>query len=185
MASKNKIEKAIQEAENIDYDKDGNAIIHVGLKSKEEFYNEYCHGEYKTLNVEMTDFIEENAKKLPQNKDLTLKIHTSSEISPKEKEEMQKAIRREYADKYVLLNKKLKTNLFLTIILTIVGLGVLALAVLFENLEWSSILSNTVMIAAWVFLWEAVEFFFFNRAEIRHKKKVVKRFLSCNLIIGK
>ena len=38
MTKNNKVLKAIEEAEEIDYDKDGNAVISISVKSKEDFY---------------------------------------------------------------------------------------------------------------------------------------------------
>ena len=178
-----KIEKAISEAKETDFDGKGNAVISVGLKRKEDFYNPYCDKTYKMLNSEMLDYIEANAKALPRTKDIAIEIFSETELSKTDKEQMQDAIKRQFAEELVHQKKRLNRNIIATLLLTIVGLGVLALGIFLENIKISSILSNTVMIAAWVFLWEAVDIFFLRRPSLSMKYRLLKKLISCDVRI--
>ena len=180
---KAKIEKAINEAEKIDYDKKGNAVIYVGLKSKEDFYNPYCDKTYSMLNGDMLEYIETNAMTLPKRRDIAIEISTETPTSDKEKSQMKDAIQRQFAEELIHQKRKLKINLIATLVLSIIGLGVLALAVFLENLNISSILSNTVMIAAWVFVWDAVDNFFIRRPSMRMKYKLLQKLIKAEVRI--
>jgi len=182
---KNKIQKAIDEAEKIDYDKKGNAVISVGLKSKAEFYNPYCDNTYKMLNDDMLSYIELNARSIPNKKEISIEISTETTLSPEDKKQMKDTIQRQFAEKLTHQKRKLKFNLIGSLFLTIIGLGVLTLAVFLENLNISSILSNTIMIAAWVFIWDAVDNFFIKRPSMRMKYRLFKKLIKANVSIKK
>lgn len=177
------IEQEIREAEEIEYDKNGSAVITVGLQSKEDFFDPYCFKTYKTLNTEMLEFIEKSAENIPSNKDISLHIHTEIPTSSEEKKQMKDAINNQFAKEYVSARKLLKKNIIEALIFAIIGLGVLALALLLENLDFSSILANTVMIIAWVFEGGAAELLIFDRPPIMRKSKIMKKLLNCRVYI--
>lgn len=179
------IKKAIKDASEIAVDKHGKAIIDVEIHSKDDFFEHYCYGENKTLNPNMTEYIENCAKKIPANLELALHVHTQSTVPPQAKKEIQQAINREYANKFVLVNKALKANFFIAALLLLLGVGVLALAIHIGNINISNILADSIMIVAWVFLWEAVELIFFRRIDLLHKRRIIKHFLNCQLSITK
>jgi len=185
MTKNKKVLKAIEEAEEIDYDIDGNAVIWVGLKSKEDFYDKYCDKSYKLLNAEMLEYIEKASKSIPANESLALSFSTEFSTTSKEKESMKNAIKRQYAEELVLAKKKLNRNLLFSLILTILGIGVLALGVVLVNLKLSSIIYDIVIIAAWVFIWDAFEMFFFSRPELKYKYHLMKRLINCKVYVKK
>lgn len=183
--NKEEIEEIIDEAEEIHYDKSGNVVIRVGLKSKDDFYSPYSDKNYKILNEDMLTFIEKNAQDVPNNETVALEIMSDNEIGENEQEQMADAIRRQYAENLTTLNLKLKKNMFLVLLFSIIGLGFLTLAIFLEKLEISSILENTIMIIAWVFLWDGAEHFFFTHISLLHEKRITKKFLNCEIRIKK
>ena len=86
MTKNNKVLKAIEEAEEIDYDKDGNAVISISVKSKEDFYDKYCDKSYKLLNTDMLSYIEKSAKSIPPSEELALSFCTEFPTTQKEKD---------------------------------------------------------------------------------------------------
>ncbi len=180
-----KNKKIIDEAKHIDYDKQGNAVISVGLKLKEDFYEKYCDKSYKLLNSEMLEYIKKSSMTIPATDSLAIDIYTENDISSEDKKQMKDAIKRQYAEELIATKSKLNFNLITALIWAVIGIGVLALGIYFENLKLSSILSNTVMIVAWVFLWEAVDKYFLQRPKIRFEYRLALRFMNSKVSIKK
>ena len=109
-----KSQKAIMEAQKIDYDKYGNAIITVGIDSIKDFFDPYCHKTYKLLNSEMLEYIENVAYLIPSDNDFSLHIYTETSTSSKQKRQMKEAIKHEYAENFVSLQKQLRSDSFLS-----------------------------------------------------------------------
>ena len=70
-----------------------------------------------------------------------------------------------------------------SLILAIVGLGVLAICLLLEHMGSFEVIYRTIDIAAWVFLWEAFDVFFLRRPEKRMKYRLVNRLLNSKVSI--
>lgn len=182
---KERRKQIIEEAKQTDYDKNGNAIVAVGLKSKEDFYDKYCDKSYKLLNTEMLDYICKYAKSLPPTDNLAINIYTENPTTTNDKKQMKEAIQRQYAEELISARKRLNFNFVTSLIWTILGLLVLAVAIYFEKINLSSILSNTIMIVAWVFLWEAVDKFFLQRPRLRYERNLAHRLMNSEITIKK
>lgn len=183
MKKNKKIQEAIRQAEMTDYDEDGNAIIAIGLNKKEEFYDPFCDKTYKMLNRDMLEFIEHSAKQQPPQDSLAIEITCEEEISDNEKNQMSDAIKRQFAEELIENKRKLVKNLVSSLILAIVGLGVLAICLFLEYINSFEVIYRTIDIAAWVFLWEAFDVFFLRRPEKAMKYRLVNRLLNSKVSI--
>ena len=72
-----------------------------------------------------------------------------------------------YSEKYIASKKELRFNLVATLMLAFSGIVALILAFLVDHSIWSEVID----IAAWVFLWEAVDIWFFKNREGRITRK--------------
>lgn len=183
MKKSKKVQEAIRQAEMTDYDEEGNAIIAIGLNKKEEFYDPFCDKSYKMLNRDMLEFIEHSAKQQPPQDPLAIEITCEEDISDNEKNQMTDAIKRQFAEELIENKRKLVKNLVSSLILAIVGLGVLAICLLLEHMGSFEVIYRTIDIAAWVFLWEAFDVFFLRRPEKRMKYRLVNRLLNSKVSI--
>lgn len=178
-----KIQEAIKLAETTDYDEEGNAIIAIGLNKKEEFYDPFCDKSYKMLNRDMLEFIEHSAKQQPPNDNLAIEITCEEEITEKEQNQMRDAIKRQFAEELIENKRKLLKNLISSLVLAIVGLGVLAVCLFLEHIGSFEVIYRTIDIAAWVFLWEAFDVFFLRRPEKRMRYRLAYRLLNSKVTI--
>ena len=183
MKKNKKVQEAIRQAEMTDYDEDGNAIIAIGLNKKEEFYDPFCDKTYKMLNRDMLEFIEHSAKQQPPQDSLAIEITCEEEISDNERNQMSDAIKRQFAEELIENKRKLVKNLVSSLILAIVGLGVLAICLFLEHINSFEVIYRTIDIAAWVFLWEAFDVFFLRRPEKTMKYRLVNRLLNSKVSI--
>ena len=183
MKRKDKIEKALEQAEEIEYDEEGRAVIQVGLKSKDDFYNPYGYRSYKMLNSDMLSYIKKSAQKIPSTKKISLNIYTEIPTSNEDKKQMKDTIQRQFAEDTTMLKRTMRKNLLLVTLLMALGIGILAVGFLLESLKVSSIISETIVIIAWVFEWEAAEMFFFNHMEHHRKMRILKHFLNCEISV--
>ncbi len=183
MKKSKKVQEAIRQAEMTDYDEDGNAIIAIGLNKKEEFYDPFCDKSYKMLNRQMLEFIEHSAKQQPMQDSLAIEITCEEEITDRERNQMSDAIKRQFAEELIENRKRLVRNLVSSLILAIVGLGVLAVCLFLEHINSFEVIYRTIDIAAWVFLWEAFDVFFLRRPEKRRRYFLVYRLLNSKVTI--
>lgn len=132
------------------------------------------------ISTEVADFIEQSTISINPKEKLTLKIHSDC-IDDREKELYREAIKEYYTEKYVANKRELIRNNIITLILTMMGVVVLALAILLEYQTNSLIWYEVIDIVAWVLLWEAVDINAFGNRALRIKQKNVLLIYPCKL----
>ena len=85
------------------------------------------------------------------------------------------SIKEYYSEKSIANARELKRNNIISLLLTLAGIFVLIVQLLFEYKLSSLIWAEVIDIVAWVFLWEAVDISAFGNRSLRLKNK---RYLS-------
>jgi len=167
--------------ENI-FDSDDNVLITVKATNDEQIFSEYDYDSGEKLNPSLSAYIWEKAKFAPINKDIKLKIYTSNNVC---EEEIDSAIRNNYKKDYVGIKREKNKNLFFC--LTMLLLGLISLTFLFLSYKFfrNDYVDVIVEIVVWVFFWEAVDAFFLERSEIRHKQIILMKLYSSQIEIVK
>lgn len=156
------------------YNTDGRAIIDMSVKDDSEFLSPYSKHTTPVISSDVANFIEDAASTLPPKQQITLRIHSDC-IDDNEKVIYKEAISEYYAQRYIASKNELRFNSIAFILLTLAGILTLILAFAVNSHIWSEIID----IAAWVFLWEAVDIFFFKRRRSNIERN---RYLSYMLI---
>ena len=78
--------------------------------------------------------------------------------------------------------RKLKRNLSFSIITLLIGLIALSINIILSSLNTPVIIGNAIDIFGWVFVWEAVDVFFFRRAELKFKQYREINFINAKII---
>ena len=154
-------------------DKDGNIIVNMTVKNDDDFLSVYSTNEIPVIATDVAEFIENNTSSLHASDPLTLRI-CSNCIDESEQKDYREAIKEYYTDKYIVNEKELKRNRIIIFLLMIAGVITLALAFRINSNIWSEV----VDIAAWVFLWEAVDIGTFKNRELRLKRKRYLAYMS-------
>lgn len=145
-------------------------VINMTVKDDTDFLSKFSTSSTPVISGEVAEFLENATNGLKANQPLSLKI-TSECIDQTEKGVYTKAIKQYYCQNLVKVKREIKTNNIISLCLALIGVIILTLAVFLEY-KWDSVIwSEVVDIAAWVFLWEAVDTKFFKTKEAKTKQK--------------
>ena len=157
-------------ARRCEYDSERRAIINMTVKDDSDFLSVYSQREAPFISSDVAEFIESSSHSLRPGQPLALHIHSDC-IDDGEKEDYRVGIREYYSEKYIASKRELRFSLWAVILLALAGIGTLVLAFGIDHHIWSEVID----IAAWVFLWEAVDIGVFKLREINLNRK---RYLS-------
>lgn len=161
----NEIKKELSK-NRVEYDTDGRIIIDMTVKDDSNFLSAFSASDTPMISSEVAEFIENSTHSLPPRQQLTLRIHSDC-IDDNEKKDYQAGIKKYFAEKYIASKKESRFNFIAITLLAIAGIITLVLAFRIDNHIWSEVID----IAAWVFLWEAVDIGAFKNREISLKRK--------------
>ena len=158
-------------------DTEGRTIVNMTVKDDSNFLSVFAPSTTPIISTEVTDFIETNTISILSNMQLKLRIHRNC-IDAQEKEIYRNAIKEYYTEKYLANERELTRNHWIVLLLTLAGISILVLAILLEYRMDSVIWSEVTDIAAWVFLWEAVDISVFKDRSLRLRRMRFLNYIS-------
>lgn len=165
---------ARSERKNCLRDEAGRVVIEMTIHDNGSFFSPYSHGAEEVINDETAEFIRNSALGLPAKEQFSLQIH--SDCIQEEKQSMYgNAICAYFRRHFLDCAREMRLNTIQSVVMCVIGLIALSIMILAENLGWANLWVECIDIFAWVFLWEAVDLFFLERAVIRRK---ARRFLA-------
>lgn len=134
------------------------------------FLAPYTGSEGKVISSEAAEFLD-NSIVFPvtMKKGVMVRI-TSKCIDDEEKVEYEKAIRNFYKARLMDVYHSLMRNSVLAIIMLVIGVLILSAEIVLRYRGLDSILLEVTDIAAWVFLWEAVDLLFLQRTILSYDR---------------
>jgi hypothetical protein len=147
-------------------DENGRAVIEMSVNNDDNFLSNFCCGDSPVISGEVSEFLENSYPVTQRNLPIKLRIKSNC-IDLDEKVVYEKAIRKHYTDRYLENERHLKRNFFFAILLGLVGLVVMALAIILESAHQSVLWVNFIDVIAWVFIWEFVDIIFFENYVLR------------------
>lgn len=175
-----KVEKELNQDKIYVVGSDGDAIINVKADEKEQVFSSYNFESNEKLNDELSDFIYDKAKDVPVNKDIKIKIFTDFKADEKE---VQDAIKNNYKKEYINLKSEMKRNYIFSAVMFVLGIVTLTLLLLMHSWFYNVYLEIILEIATWVFIWEAVDSFFLQRAQLKRKCLTMLKLYSAEINI--
>ena len=148
------------------YIKKGKAVIPVKLEKISDLYMKHDYKQME-LSDSVCDYIEEIAYMIPINTDIILEIHCP-EIDEELQTKIKKNIKNNYGMEIDDNEYDLSVNNRRALIFTIVGVILLIINVLTENL--GTIFSNFLSVVWWVAIWDMVEILFIDNQEIKGRR---------------
>ncbi|MBO5888677.1 MAG: hypothetical protein J6Q58_00880 [Clostridia bacterium] len=161
--------------------KDDEAVICINAKDKTDIISKYSVGSDLTINSELSDYLKENADEIQIKHPLSIKICSDKEFSTEDKSKVKLALRNHFTKKVSDVNEKLYENevecwtmVFLSF-LFLLGYVLLKIHLPIE------ILTEIVLIVAWVFVWRMTESIVFVRREMRREAIKYYRLLTARI----
>lgn len=157
--------------------------LHVKIDDESQIFSDYAYNG-DNLSEELSSYLYEKAKHaypLPPKENFTIKIHTPNPNL--RRAEITKCIHRHFHNEYDEEKRKLRYNARFTLVLSLLGLLALVLY-FFADLYIGNFFLNEILdVAAWVFIWGAIEVFFLERQGIKRNCAIFRRLAFAEVII--
>jgi hypothetical protein len=140
--------------------------IRMNVSDDSNFLSVFSENDTPVISRDVAEFIEESTYSPKPADGLTLCIKSNC-IDDDEKILYRKAIRVYYTEKYAAVNRELKKNHLIALALGVIGIFVLAAAIVVGYFYESAIWAEVIDIVAWVFLWEAVDIAFLETRKLK------------------
>ena len=160
---------------------DNPSVIDVKIDTKEQLYSAYSYSGDK-LNGEFGEYVFEKAKGVPIKDDITIRIHSEDDIDA---EEVNRALKSHYRAEYKEAKKSVSRTTLISVIMTVLGIIALTALILINRFTDNFYITSIVEIAAWVFVWEAVDYFFLQRPAEKAKCVLIQRIYMSKIEICK
>ncbi len=147
----------MKEAETLDYDENGNAVVNVGLRELEDFFCPCSFKTYDIMNKDVVDYVETFVDQVPVKDDLSIDIYTEEPTDNFDKKRIRASVKRHYAEKIVTQNKLMKKNIWVGSLLLVLGIVFGALEFFIWELIQQNFVDLIISIIAWTFFWDGFE----------------------------
>ena len=161
-------------------DNEGRIIVNMNVKDDTDFLSVFSASDTPVISSEVAEFLETSTHSIRPNEQLSLHIKSDC-IDETEQKVYSTAIKKYYTEKYRTNERELKVQTSIALLLAILGVFVLAFAVFLDYRIGSVIWAEVIDIAAWVFLWEAVDIKFFKTRELAIQRKRYMAFIDMKI----
>ena len=147
-------------------DQDNRRIIRLSVADDSCFLSPFSAEGVPVINPDTAAFLDHSLKQMLPDSRIHF-IISSDQIDDKEQVIYQKAIINYYHSEFAETARELKKNMFQSIVMTIVAVMVFAISIILSSIDTKIIILDMLDVVAWVFMWEAVDLFFFQRSILK------------------
>lgn len=151
-----------------EYDENGREIMYMQVENDDGFLSPYSETGERVVSAEVAEFIDNSIKSKNLKKGLHIVV-SSNVIDSQEKREYSEGIQNYYRNRVIEYDRKIKSNAVVSAVMTAVAVLIFALYVMLELSATGYIILAMIDIAAWVFMWEAVDLFFIERKVLKYE----------------
>lgn len=167
-----------EELKNKNDDFDDIETINIKAENKAAIFSDYNYDSNEVLNPNLEAFLVEKAKSIPPKSNLRVKIFTDDCV---DENEVKVAYKNKFKGNFEELEQELRRNMLFALTMLILGVLFIGFLILEMHFLNNYILSTILEIAAWVFIWEAVDSFFLERSVIKRKRYQMARLYYAEL----
>ena len=155
------------------------ATIRMTVKNDDDFLSVFSASKTPVISSDVADFIENSTAALSPKEPVALHIYSDC-IDKQEQQEYRCAIKEYYVQRYRANEQERKRNRCLVLLLTVVGMLILSVS-FFLNSANRFLWAEMIDIAAWVFLWEAVDIGAFHNRDLRVKRLRYRSYMTMDI----
>ena len=167
-----------EDLKNKNDDFDDIETINIKAENKAAIFSDYNYDSNEVLNPNLEAFLVEKAKSIPPKSNLRVKIFTDDCV---DENEVKVAYKNKLKGDFEELEQELRRNMLFALTMLILGVLFMGFLILEMHFLNNYILSTILEIAAWVFIWEAVDSFFLERSVIKRKRYQMARLYYAEL----
>jgi hypothetical protein len=160
-------------------DENGKRYIPVSVRVEESILSPFSPKGNPTISSEFAEFLDSQYTEMKANDQLHIDIECDT-IDDEERVLYEGAIRSYYRAEEVKKTKEIIRNNFIALIMLIIGIVVIAVSVFFYVFS-HNIVGEIIDIVAWVFVWEAVDLFFFRSPILIRERLKCKHFIDAEI----
>lgn len=153
--------------------------IDVYLNEKESYMNQF-HNE--RISPELSNYILEECKNISLKDNFKIQIYSKEPFSKEEQIHLVDMIRQNYGVDIQELNLIAEKSKLMSLSCILMGIFILFLYILIDIVP---VLSEIVLIIAWVLIWEGVYNLLFDSIKNRIQIKRLKKLTKCKIIFEK
>lgn len=158
-------------------------VIDLTINDDASFLSPFS-GENKVISSEVASYLDNAIKFVPAKLDISLHIKALN-INEEEKIIYMQAIKNYYRNIMTQLNNELIFNLIVSLSMFFIGVIVIAIMIILSSRGLNEIWDVVLEIIGWVFIWEAVDKFFFERRKLKLEILKAKQFINAKIIFIK
>ncbi len=169
-----------------DRDKNGDLIIKISAKRIEDLYNDFDKESSflkKDLNEELVEYIIDSVKEL-SNENFVIEFYFKEDISDNDIARIKNSICKFFSYLSELEKKNMKEQIKNSLIFMAIGVFFTAMAIIFgehnDNVV-QEVVSEGLMVAGWVSLWEALATFLIKWLPYTKKLKLFNRIIQAGI----
>lgn len=151
---------------NNSVDEEGRNVIKINVSDDSNFLSPYYLNDNPIISGDAASFLEHSIKHLKPATKLHFQF-ISDQISEAEKKIYEKAIDNYYHLEFLELARSKKRKTVYSLIMLLTAVIIFALVLTLDYLGVKQLFLNLIDVAAWVFMWEAVDIYFLQRSTIR------------------
>lgn len=138
-------------------------------------------GAKPTISGEFADYLDRQLPHPSKTGELEL-VFVCETITKEEEATYESAIKTHYESELQKTEIDVKRNGVGSLIMLILGSIFLSLVITMTSLKLSEVLTGIFDILAWVFVWEAMDLFFFRRRELTERRKKCQAVLAAKVL---
>ena len=151
-------------------DEKGRALIEIEIKDKSEVLSPFYAQDKETINNEFANFLDNFSKSFPPRQELHLSFNCS-EVNTQDEEIFSRAVKNYYLNSTIEAERKLANNTKLLLVMILFSLISLTALFLVHHFGAFWLIEEVFDIVVWVFVWEAVDSFAFQRSLLRYERQ--------------
>lgn len=162
-------------------DEDGKRVININVSDDSDFLSPYSTDGKPLISGEVADFLNHSVKRLKVGEDARFVVQ-SSVIDDNEKIVYKRAIENYYLTEAAETKSQLKRNAWLSLIMFLIGALIFSVAIILEHAGIQLLWLDILDVAAWVFVWEAVDLFMLQRPALKSQLLKYYKIISADII---
>lgn len=169
------LSKTLSKESPVVFDEEGLCLVKINVSDDSDFLSPFSDNDDPVISEETAGFLIHSVKHLKTENHLHIKF-SGNEISESEQPVYKKAIENYFYKELIESRRDIRSNTLRSVIMALFGILLFSIAIIMETLGVKPLWLNVMDVAAWVFVWEAVDLFFLERVELRARQ-------LCNLKI--
>lgn len=155
------------------------SVINISINNKEDILSPFANDK-AIISRDLVEFLDYKLSPVIIKKDLHIKISCQN-LSDDEKKLYEQAIKNYYEELYFIKKREVYQKTLISLILLMIGVLVIILTIILEETGENIIKARVNDIIAWVFVWEAVDIFFFQRPKVSFDKRKSQKMMNATI----